>query len=444
LVNLADWNVCFSQFHQLFVGFSGGLDSTVLLHALAANPELYPKLVAVHINHGISPNAFSWQRHCELWCQHRGIPLISELVQFNRTANIEEGARNARYAFFSSLMNDKTCLILGHHQDDQAETLLLQLFRGTGIDGLAAMSAWTYLSEGTLARPFLNYSRAQLARYAAMHQLVWVNDESNQDTSYSRNYLRQHIMPLLVEKWPSVVSSIARTATHCQQAKNNLNALANQDVTAMLTGKEEGLGHDSLLVEPLLSLHVDRLSNILRVWLRNNQIPLPATSTFNRLIQEVLFARTDAVSEVRWGTYLIRRYQGRLYLTKNKDINLPIRSEWIEFPSPLTLGDEGIKLCAQEVEQGLSIPSGAKIEIRFRQGGETFYWRRQSKRLKKLFQEWGIPPWLRERVPLVYINEQLAAVVGYAVSDLFFTCSSAWLIQHSGKLTASPPMEVSL
>jgi tRNA(Ile)-lysidine synthase len=421
-----DWSLNFSQFDRLIVGFSGGLDSTVLLHALAAHPKLYSKLMAVHINHGISPNAWLWQNHCEQWCQHQGIPIHTEVVQFDRSANIEERARQVRYEFFSSLINDKTCLILAHHQDDQAETLLLQLVRGTGIDGLAAMSAWGYLGEGILARPFLEYSRVQLEHYAALHHLIWIEDESNQDMRYSRNYLRQQIMPLLFKRWPKVVSSIARTARHCQQAKNNLEALANHDVMAW--NQSKGLKENPLFIKPLLNLNPDRLANILRVWLRINQVPLPATPTFSRLIHELLLARTDAISKVCWREYIIRYYQGYLYLDRHKGIHLPLCSEWSEFPSPLVMDTLGMRLVAKQTEHGLFVPEGAKLEIRFRKGGEMFYWHKQNKRLKKLFQEWSIPPWLREHVPLVYVNNQLAAVVGYAVSDLFFTSSSAWMI----------------
>lgn len=427
----SDWLARFAQFNKLIVGFSGGLDSTVLLHALSAHLDLRFKLIAVHVNHGISPNAASWQNHCEQWCSQYGIALIRESVQFNRSANVEERARIARYAAFASLMTTDACLILGHHQDDQAETVLLQLFRGAGIDGLAAMTEWGNFSTGVLARPFLKCSRSQLERYAVQHQLTWIEDESNQDSSYSRNYLRRQIMPMLLEKWPGVVKTIARTAIHCQQAKNNLDALAEYDFSMSQTAEHEELRSNSLFIEPLLDLNIERLANILRVWLRNNQVQFPATPIFNRLIYEVIFARHDAVPEVSWGNNLIRRYQNRLFLDKKNEINLPTCTEWVEFPAPLTIETAEINLFAKEMRQGLSIPNGAKLVIKFRQGGEIFNWHGQSKQLKKLLQEWGVPPWLRDRVPLVYVDDQLAAVVGYAVSDLFFNPSAGWLLSAS-------------
>ncbi|WP_199739266.1 tRNA lysidine(34) synthetase TilS [Legionella qingyii] len=423
----AEWFSRLSHFNKLIVGFSGGLDSTVLLHVLASHPALLAKLVAVHVNHGISANASLWQVHCQQFCQDLSISLITQSVQFDRSANVEEGARIARYAVFSSLMAEQDCLILGHHLDDQAETVLLQLFRGAGIDGLAAMSDFSQLEIGTIARPFLNHSREQLKHYADVHQLSWIEDESNQDISYSRNYLRQQIIPLLQRKWPGVVGNIARTALHCQQAKRNLDILASQDM--VLEDNKEALTNNILFISPLNKLSRDRIANVLRVWLKNNQVQLPSTATFGRLIDEVIFAGLDAVPEVSWGEVTVRRYQKYLYLDK-KNIGTLISSvEWSSFPLPLLLPDVGINLLAKKNRQGLVIPPDTKIFVRFRQGGEEFFWHGQTKRLKKLFQEWGIPPWLREQVPLVYFNDKLAAVVGYAMSDLFFSKEhpDAWI-----------------
>ncbi|KTD10882.1 cell cycle protein MesJ [Legionella gratiana] len=429
----SEWSLRLSQFNQLIVGYSGGLDSTVLLHVLASHPNLLKKLVAVHINHGINANASGWQEHCKQFCQEWGIFFRTQSVQFDQSANIEERARIARYSVFSSLVNEQDCLILGHHLDDQAETVLLQLFRGAGVDGLAAMSELTQFGLGLLVRPFLYHSREQLEHYAFLHQLSWVEDESNHDVTYSRNYLRQEIMPLLKSKWPGVVGKIARTANHCQQAKRNLDVLAANDLSLQEINKAlKPLTGNSLSIEALKSLHFDRVVNVLRFWLKNNQIQLPSTVTFHRLIHEVIFASQDAAPLVSWGTISVRRYQNYLYLDKKSRRELPSYIEWSEFPFPLNLNNLEIKLMAKKANQGLVIPQNATISIRFRQGGEVFFLHGQRKRLKKLFQEWGIPPWLRERVPLVYFDNTLAAVVGYAMSDLFFTqdSSNAWIFNQ--------------
>lgn len=421
----ADWLSHFNHFDKLVVGFSGGLDSTVLLHALAAHSSLHPKLLAVHINHGISPNALAWQQHCEQFCRHLGIHFISEAVQFDRSANIEERARLARYAVFSALLTERDCLVLGHHQDDQAETVLLQLLRGAGVDGLAAMTELGALGKGVVARPCLNSTRAQLEQYATLQQLAWIDDESNQDISYSRNYLRQTILPLLSDKWPGATGNMARTARHCQQAKSNLDALALHDCP------ELAFACDSLCITPLLQLDFARLANVLRAWLKKRQIQAPSTALLRRMIDELIFARIDAVPQVNWDEVVVRRYQQHLYLDKKNTICLPNYSEWLEFPSPLMLGVNGFGVIAEPAHQGLVLPENAKITIRFRQGGETIVLHGQTKQLKKLFQEWLIPPWQREHIPLLYINDELAAVVNYAISDVFFkrNVSHAWSLK---------------
>lgn len=413
------WIAQLGNFSRLIVGFSGGLDSTVLLHVLASQSSLRNKLVAVHVNHGISSNAFSWQKHCAVFCKNFEIEFISESVTFDRSANIEEGARNARYEVFTSLLKANECLLLGHHLDDQAETVLLQLFRGAGVDGLAAMSESGSLGLGILARPFLLNTRGQIEEYATVHHLSWITDESNQDIHYSRNFLRHQIIPLLASRWPGVAGNIARTAGHCQQARVNLDELALQDCPELITPSQ------SLSIEPVKSLSFDRIANVLRVWLKKNQIRFPSTVTFQRIIHEVIFAAEDTTPLVSWDNIHIRRYQSYLYIDRIKEIYLPASTLWTDFPNPLSLEDTGIVLAVKKANEGISVPHDAAITIKFRQGGELFSWHGQTKQLKKLFQQWGIPPWLRDRTPLLYINDQLAAVAGYAVSDLFFTRNSS-------------------
>lgn len=419
----SEWIKQLQEYNKLLVGFSGGLDSTVLLHALWANPLLQGKLIAVHVNHQLSANAQAWQDHCQALCHSFNVAFVAHSVEFNRQANIEEGARVARYEVFSSLLGEHDCLLLGHHLDDQAETVLLQLFRGSGVDGLAAMPAIGQCGTGSIARPLLTCSRAKLEHYALNHQLTWVEDESNQDTSYARNYLRQKVMPLLASQWPAVVGNIARAATHCQQAKNNLDDLALFDC------KELASPTRSLFITPLRELSSDRMSNILRFWLKINKVQAPSTVNLQRLIREMIFAAQDAVPLVSWDNIKIRRYQDRLYLDSSEELELPDCTEWADFPNPLQL--TSFCLSALKAEQGVMVPFGAKVTVRFRQGGELFFLHGQTKQLKKLFQEWQIPPWQRETTPLLYINDQLAAVVGYAISDLFFTRDAAqsWCLE---------------
>jgi tRNA(Ile)-lysidine synthase len=183
------------------------------------------------------------------------------------------------------------------------------------------------------------------------------------------------------------------------------------------------------VIDPLKSYSLGRIANVLRVWLKKNQIRLPSAATFQRIIHEVLFASSDAMPLVTWDNIAIRRYQDRLYIVRTGETKPFSGIEWSEFPQPLVLGDTGISLIAKKSKEGLRIPSDARLYVTFRQGGELLFLHGQNKQLKKLFQEWGVPPWQRQRIPLVYINEQLSAVVGYAVSDLFYSENSceAWL-----------------
>ena len=408
------WLERLQQFTQLIVGFSGGLDSTILLSFLYATPSLRSRLLAVHINHGISSNALQWQAHCEKFCRDLKIPFLAVPVQFNRSTNIEEEARNARYTVFSSLSHDNSCLLLGHHLDDQAETVLLQLFRGAGVDGLAGIRDWDNFTSGKIARPLLQHTRGQLHHYALNHGLKWIEDESNNDSRFARNYLRNEIMPLLQNKWPGVVGCLARTAAHCRQAKKNLYDLAVQDCNELEHAT------DSLSLEPIKKLNEERIINVLRVWLKKNKIQLPSAIVIKQLVKELVGASIDAKPLIHWNGIKLRRYQGRVFLEKKAQVNLPKQTDWLHFPQTLILA-ENCSLKAEKASNGLIIPPDAEIKIKFREGGETIFLHRQTKTLKKLFQEWQVPFWEREFVPLLYINEQLAAVVGYAISDLYYS-----------------------
>jgi tRNA(Ile)-lysidine synthase len=381
----------------------------------------------VHINHGLSPNAARWQQHCQQVCLNLKVPIKTFAVEFDKTANIEEGARKARYAVFSSLLQTNDALVLAHHQDDQAETVLLQLFRGAGIDGLAAMSETKAFAGANLFRPLLNYSRLDLEEYAAVQGLQWIEDESNDSDMYSRNYIRKHILPLVIKQWPGAVANVARAALNCQQAKANLEALAVVDCPE-LASPQHVLGLvptyvvgavETLNTHPLKNLDPDRISNILRLWLKQNQLQAPSQALIQGIINEVLFARADATAVVTWSKIKVRRYQNHLYLEKEDAVAVPDLLTWTDFPQAL-MYPTGI-ISATKAKTGLKITANMRIEIRFRVGGEEFQWHGLTKKLKKLMQDWGIPPWQREKIPLLYLDNQLAAVIGYAIADNFYS-----------------------
>lgn len=406
----ADINAKLHACAGLVVGFSGGLDSTVLLHQLANDSTLSARVRAVHVNHGISANAQSWQEHCEVVCRALNIPLLIRVVQLRERANLEEAARIARYTVFASVLQANEALLLAHHADDQAETLLLNLFRGAGLDGLAAMPAVKSFAAGVLIRPLLSTARSMLLFYAEEHKLTWVLDESNQDVNFARNYLRHHVLPSVTMQWPHVVKNLLRTAEHCQTAKKNLESLATIDLP--------DLDADILPLAGIISLERSRIDNILRAWISKHKVHSPSTNTFQCLIDEVIFARHDKTPCLQWDNVIIRRFNGALYWLI-QSATVPIAPvQWVHFPSALvfTLGI----LCAESAVRGLYVPKNCQVTVRFRCGGETIRLHGQTKSLKKLMQSWQIPTWQRALVPLIYINDELAVVVGYAVSDLYY------------------------
>ena len=222
------------------IAFSGGLDSTVLLHLLAdlAKTELLPALSAIHIHHGLQTAADAWPQHCQVVCDALGVPLLIERVKVQPGASLERAARDARYAVFSAQTLANDVLLTGQHRDDQAETLLFRLLRGAGVRGLSGMPQQRPVGQGTLIRPLLAVTRAELERYAQAHSLSWIEDPSNQHRQFSRNYLRHQVMPALSERWPQAQANMARSAAHLRDAQGLLDELAQMDLA------QAGTAHD--------------------------------------------------------------------------------------------------------------------------------------------------------------------------------------------------------
>ncbi len=255
------------------MAFSGGLDSTVLLHLLAqlARSEALPALSALHVHHGLQAAADGWPAHCQVVCRSLGIPLRVERVQVAVGGSIEQAARDARYRAFQANLGEGQVLLTAQHLDDQAETLLFRLLRGAGLRGLAAMPASRPLGGGRLCRPLLGVSRAELEAYAQTHRLDWVEDPSNQDPRFSRNYLRREIMPRLASHWPQAVAGMARCAAHLREAEDLLAELAAIDLRACRQPSEldwpDWLDLPRIALEPLRRLSAARQRNLLRAWL---------------------------------------------------------------------------------------------------------------------------------------------------------------------------------
>lgn len=401
------------------VAFSGGMDSRVLLQALAAlRDRLDAGISAVHVHHGLQPEADEWQAHCAAVCNELGVPFeaLTVKVETGDGLSPEAAARDARYAALAGWLPKGHALLSAHHLDDQAETLLLQLLRGSGVNGLAAMPKSARLGEGWLLRPLMDFSRASLMAWAGTQSLQWVEDPSNRDPAFDRNFLRQQVMPLLEQRWPSAVAGMARSAAHCAEAAGLLREMACEDAGGAVL--------QTLPVRRLEPLSPARLRNLLRYWLQQAGGGLPSTAVLARMQQDLLHSREDAEPCVRWGGHELRRYRGALYLL-DRAAAAPELAD-IDWRPGTTLdlpGANGELGCHETTGQGIrrqAVVSGG-VHVGWRRGGETCRPAGRGGRhsLKKLFQERGVPPWERSRIPLVFIDGELAAVADMWVCEPF-------------------------
>ena len=408
---------------RLIVGYSGGMDSHVLLHQLATQRTRRPAqhLEALYIDHGLQAASARWGEHCATVCRELHVPF--RVVRVNAQpldgASPEAAARSARYAAFAAELDADTALLTAHHRDDQAETVLLQLLRGAGPHGLAAMPAVARLGAGWLLRPLLETDRAALLAYARLHDLRWIEDASNTQLDFDRNYLRQRIMPLLRERWPATTRTLARSAHWCAETVHWLDAEADADLARMAV-----IHGDGLPVSALCELDEPRQRNLLRRWLRRLHLPTPDARQVRHIVHDLLTASPDRQPCVRWPGGEVRRYRAALYamppLTRHDPAQRwvwrPVAEGWLLLKMP---GIGGLRLQAT-VGAGLSAAAltGATLTVRFRQGGERFHLagRGHRQELKKLLQEADIPPWCRDRLPLLYQDDELLAVVGLGVA----------------------------
>ncbi len=403
---------------HFYIAYSGGLDSTVLLHLLA-HSSLKNKLTALHINHQLSPNAQQWQEHCQHVCEQLGVPLISEAVAVSGNDGVEANARKARYQVFEEVVKKGECLLTAHHQDDQVETLLYRLFRGAGPEGLAAMPPQRALGQGILLRPLLRVTREELELYAQEHKLSWIEDESNSNTDFDRNFIRHELLPLIEKRWPGSGNCVARAASLCRE-----QAVLNQSMGTALTAKlglrQEKLG-SSIDGEVLEKLPPEQQSLVLRQWCRDQMGTVPEAKQLALVLPQVWQAFDDARPCLKVGNSEIRRFQKRLFL-------IPIL--------PIVDEKKSIGWLCGESEQGtLLLPDGSQLtlpkstvftdsfalSVNYQRSGIRCKpcGRSHSQKLKKLLQESNVPPWLRDRIPLIYLDDILVAV-----GDLWLTQQS--------------------
>ncbi len=425
---------------QYCVAFSGGVDSHVLLQWLSAQRHQLPApLAAVHVNHQIQAQSSDWEVHCRTVCAELDVPfhVLRVAGRARRGESPEAAARTARYRALADWLPSGAVLLTAQHQDDQAETLLLQLFRGAGPRGLAAMPRYSALARGRLSRPFLGVSREAIVDYAQEHQLRWIEDPSNADIRYDRNLLRQRIMPQLRRHWPGLNKVLARAAGHQADHVELADDLAAMDYRICWRTDSACLS-----ISALLGLSSARQRNLLRYWLERTGLSLPSRVLLERIRAEMLPGRKDANPLVHWPGAEVRRFRDCLYSMVPLPVHDPASVYRWNFFEPLKLEQAGGVLSARAVRgSGLRVDDRfAVVDIRFRQGGETLQpvGRRHRQRLKKLLQEWGVPEWERDRIPLLYRGDRLVAVAGFCVCEGFHaTAEQKGLILHWSRMPKS-------
>jgi tRNA(Ile)-lysidine synthase len=407
--------------HAYRVAFSGGADSLALLHALCALREsLAPARVdAIHVHHGLHPQADAWAMECARLCAQFGISL--DVVRVNahaeRGESPEAAARRARYAALAARVAAGELLCLAHHRRDQAETLLLQLMRGAGPAGLAAMPALARFGDGWLGRPLLDTTDQALRDYLLRAGVAWIEDPGNADLRFDRNYVRHEILPRLQARWPGVERTLARAARHQADSAALCQTMAAADLETA-----RGALPRTLVATALEALPAERARNLLRGWLAECGLPAAGAVHVQQILDTLLSARADATPVVAWPGAEVRRYGGALYACTPLPAHDASRVIRWQPGRPLDL-DVGQLQATPAQGRGMSAERcvDARVEVRFRQGGERFRpaGRGHSIVLKKLLQANRVPPWLRDRIPLVYVDGELAAVAGFGVAESY-------------------------
>ncbi|MBC8227229.1 MAG: tRNA lysidine(34) synthetase TilS, partial [Gammaproteobacteria bacterium] len=394
--------------NKFCIAFSGGVDSTVLLHAIKNIIDEKSQIRAIHINHNIVGNSKVWAKTCKSICKNIGIDI--EIISLEVTHNgygLEAAARDERYKKLKEILYENEYLLTAHHEEDQMETVFLRMARGTGLDGLQGINEKYSFGEGIIFRPMLEVSKTSVMDYAKEHQLKWVEDSSNQDTHFDRNFLRKKIIPQFRERWPSIASSVSRLSQLSAQNIKILNQIAEEDIGPIANMNE-------LPLAKLLDKSFERANNMLRYIILANGMSIPSMKTLQNGLKEILDPETDK-SVIAWKDYCIRKYKNHLYFLRSSDLEpnkINVRIPW-EIGKAVNLGENIGTIEATFIHgDGLSIEKCEnKLTISYRQGGESIkpIGHRINKSLKKLFQENQILPWMRDKIHLIYYQDELVS-----------------------------------
>jgi len=392
---------------RVIVAFSGGLDSTVLLHLLVAEPRKF-EIILWHFNHGLLDVAFDMQQFCIEQADRLGLEIRVEHLHLDEVAaNVEAVARHNRYAVFAQHSRAGDCILTAHHADDQAETFLLNALRGSGSAGLRGIARQRVLGSGALLlRPLLDCSRSQLETYARQHELAWIDDPSNQASRFDRNYLRNQVIPLLRARWPHYQHAFATASELQSEIQDLLDEVAALDLLQIKTTASKGIA--TLDVAQLRLLSPGRRKNLVRYWIADAELAVLSHARMQELMHQI-HARTDAIPEIAMPDYSIRLYDQRLFLVV-KD-QLAERSGSFDFglQANVEIENFGLRMQRCEILEALEIrDQNQALSLKFRDEGEQ---NNDRHRLKRMFQKHRVPPWERSAIAQVYLDGKLQGLL---------------------------------
>ncbi len=367
---------------NLIIALSGGIDSVVLLHFLVNN---YPKkkIKAIYINHNLCKNSNNWDTFCKKICKNYNIGYQSIDIRINSKKNIEKIARDKRYQTLLSKINTNDILLTAHHYNDQAETFLLQLFRGAGVNGLSAMPRVKIVQNKTICRPLLNTTKEDIIKYAKLHKLSYIEDDSNLNTDFRRNFIRLEVIPLLTKYYGNIYKIINKSVSHQQEALLLLTELAIKDIQ-----EYKLISNNNIIISKLKILSNHRINNVLRYYFKANNIKQPSAKVLQQITKNALNAKLDAKTLITWDKYKLRCYQDNIYILTN---------------------DEPPKC-----DKTNNFANTTNVKVRYRDKNIRCVLENQkhSKPLKKILQEHKIPPWHRDKLAMYYLNGKLVAMQG--------------------------------
>lgn len=413
-----------SKTENIYIAYSGGMDSHVLLHLTSSIAEIKSKITAVYVHHGLQIEADQWASHCEAIALALGVNFQCLTVNAQKTAgqSPEEAARDARYGVLKPLLGEYDVLLVGQHREDQLETVLIQLFRGAGVQGLSGMPLVSNFGAGKKCRPFLDVAKLTILDYAKEHKLSWIEDPSNQCNDFDRNFLRNRIIPELKQRWMGLDKTVSRTARHCAISHHQIEDLAQQLFSKVFNDTDQTLN-----IMCLLELESDKQHLVIRQWFKHNKLRMPTEKNVRAIINEVVLAKENANPEIKIQKHSIRRYRKKLYCLKKEYELVREGGIWENNLMEWKLNDWQ-NLVLLDTSEGIpkQLWDNSDVMVKYRQGNEKIKLpgRQGGYSLKKLFQEKAIPPWERNLIPLIYINGNLVAIADLWISADFYSCDN--------------------